>query len=106
MDVLPILDCPGEPEERHWKQDSPNVGKGEPVFGLGFAVVALGELVVDGVDARDEEPDGDEEAEAGTEVEEADLGCGEGVGGRAVDVLHVGEEGVHCGEDDGLEGEC
>ena len=69
---------------------SPTFAKGKSELWLGDAVVARGEAVVDGVDARDEEPDGGQEAEAGEEVEEADLGGVEFVGGKGVDGLEVG----------------
>ena len=97
-----VFDRPGEPEERNGDEDGTDVGEGEAVFGFWFGVVPAREGVVDGVDFRDDEPDCDEEAQAGTEVHEADLGGVEGVRRGAVDGLEVGVEAVGGAEEDGL----
>ncbi len=72
MDV--VLHRPGEPEEREGHEDGADVGEREAELRFGDVFVAGGEGVVDGVDAGDEEEDGEEEAEARGEVEETNLG--------------------------------
>lgn len=93
---------PGEAEERDGDQDGADVGQREAEFGLRGIIVAGGEGVEDGVDAGDNEGKGDEEADPGPEIHEADLGGGEAVPVAAVDGLEVGVEGVVCAEDGGL----
>ena len=102
MHAHAVLDQPREDEETRRDEDAADVGEREAVFGQGLAVIARREGVVDGVDAGHEEEDGSEEAEAGPQVEEADLLGGELVGLLRVDVLHVGVDGVGSAEDDGL----
>jgi len=64
---------------------------------LRFVVVLAGERIVEGVDTGDDEPDCEEETEAGAEVHEADL-CGIEAVLFAVDGLEVGVEAVCCAE--------
>lgn len=83
-----VLDRPGEDEEGGGDEDGADVGEGKAVFGFGFYIVFPRELVVDGVDLRDEEPDGGQEAETGAQVHESYGGGVEAVE-LAVDGLEV-----------------
>ena len=86
-----VFHRPREPEEAYGDEDGADVGERKPVFWFGFVVfITVCEGVVDGVDFRHDEPDGDEEAEAWTQVHETDLGRIEGVRRGAVDGLEVG----------------
>lgn len=61
------------------------------------------EVIVDGVDLGYDEPDADEEAEAGTEIDKADLSSRETViAVAAVDGLEVGVQAIRGSEKDGL----
>ena len=63
-----VLDRPGEDEEGGRDEDGADVGQRESVLWLWSPVVFAAEAVVDGVDLGHEEPDGGQEAEAGTQV--------------------------------------
>lgn len=73
VDAVAELDKPRKCEQGDRDEDRAHVGEREAVVGKGFAVIERRELVVNGVDARDEEEDGGEEAEARAEIELAHL---------------------------------
>lgn len=101
-----ILYRPRKPEETERDEDGADIGEREAVFGFGFAVVSASEGVVDSVDFGNEEADGEQETEAGTEVGETDLGGGEAIA-VAVDGLEVCVKAVGCGKEDSLvDGHC
>ena len=61
------------------------------------------QVVVDGVDLGDDEPDANEEAEAGTKIDEADLCSREPViAVAAVDGFEIGVQAIRGSEKDGL----
>jgi hypothetical protein len=66
-----IFDHPGNAEKRKWNENRADVRQWEFVFGVLNPTVLFGKHVEDGIDARDEKPDCDEESKAGTE----DLKC-------------------------------
>ena len=101
-----VFNRPREPEQRQGNKDGADVGEWEAEFRFRDVVIAGGEGVVDGVDAGDKEPDRNQKANAGGEVQEPDLGGGEAVA-VAEDGLEIGVEAVVRAEDDGLvDGHC
>ena len=97
-----VFDRPREPEETCGDEDGTDVGERQTVFWFCFVVISVCKGIVDGVDFRYDEPDGDEESEARAKVHEADLGGVEGVRRGTVDGLEVRIEGVGGAKEDGL----
>lgn len=96
-----VLDRPCEPEQGQGDEDGADVSKREAEFGFRHIVVAGRERVVDGVDSRDNQPDGKDKADAGSKIYKADLDGGEAIS-VAVDGLKVGVEAVIGAEDASL----
>lgn len=99
--VRAVFERPREPEQGRGNQDGADVSKRKAEFGFRDVVVAGCERIVDGVDSGNNQPDGEEKADAGSEIHEADLGSGEAVL-LTVDGLKVGVEAVNGAEDDRL----
>lgn len=96
-----VFNRPREPKERQGNEDGANVSKGESEFGFRGVVVASRERIEGGIDSGNNQPDGEEKADARSKIYEADLSGGEAIV-VAVDGLEVGVEAVIGAEDERL----
>lgn len=97
----PVFDSPTKPKQRKRDKHRSNVCERKSKLRFWIAIILFAEMVVNGVDFRNDEPDSDEETETWSKVHESYLRSIEAIE-RAVDGLEVCVQGIGGSKENSL----